>query len=44
MCAVSALALINVGQWATDTGADLMWNIPAEKLNDDRLGRSLDAL
>jgi len=26
-----------------DTGADLVWGIPAAKLNDDRLGRALDA-
>ncbi|MCP4641395.1 MAG: DUF4277 domain-containing protein, partial [bacterium] len=38
----SPVALMNIGQWATDTGADLMWNIPAEKLNDDRLGKALD--
>ncbi len=25
------------------SGADTLWDIPAEKLNDDRLGRSLDA-
>ena len=36
-------ALVNVAQWATKSGADLLWNIPADKLNDDRLGRSLDA-
>lgn len=36
-------ALINVPAWAEKTGADLLWNIPANKLNDDRLGRSLDA-
>ena len=38
----SPLALMNVGRWASETGADLMWNIPAEKLNDDRLGKALD--
>jgi transposase len=38
----SPLALMNIGQWASDTGADLMWNIPAAKLNDDRLGKALD--
>jgi transposase len=38
----SPRALVNVGQWASETGADLMWNIPAEKLNDDRLGKALD--
>jgi transposase len=36
-------ALINVPDWADQTGADILWNIPADKLNDDRLGRSLDA-
>lgn len=40
----SPVALSNVGQWAADSGADLLWGIPAEKLNDDRLGRALDAL
>jgi hypothetical protein len=36
-------ALINVAQWAAKTGADILSNIPADKLNDDRLGRALDA-
>jgi transposase len=36
-------ALVNVAEWAHKTGAELLWNIPADKLNDDRLGRSLDA-
>src|SRR6516225_12050434 len=36
-------ALINVPAWARRSGADLLWNIPADKLNDDRLGRALDA-
>jgi transposase len=36
-------ALVNVAQWAEKSGAELLWNIPADKLNDDRLGRSLDA-
>jgi Domain of unknown function (DUF4277) len=36
-------ALLNVPDWAAKTGAELLWNIPALKLNDDRLGRSLDA-
>src|SRR5512145_1532067 len=36
-------ALVNVPQWASRTGAELLWNIPADKLNDDRLGRALDA-
>jgi transposase len=37
------LALVNVAAWAEESGAEFLWNIPAEKLNDDRLGRSLDA-
>src|SRR5215470_5354868 len=40
----SPVALVNVAQWAADSGADLLWDMPPEKLNDDRLGRSLDAL
>ena len=36
-------ALINVPTWAEDTGAELLWDIPAASLNDDRLGRALDA-
>jgi transposase len=36
-------ALVNIPDWATQTGADLLWDIPADKLNDDRLGRALDA-
>jgi hypothetical protein len=36
-------ALVNVADWAEHSGAELLWNLPAEKLNDDRLGRSLDA-
>jgi transposase len=36
-------ALVNVSTWAEGTGADLLWDIPAESLNDDRLGRALDA-
>jgi hypothetical protein len=38
-----ATALINIPAWAERTGADLLWDIPADCLNDDRLGRSLDA-
>lgn len=37
------IALVNVQKWAGESGADILWNIPAGKLNDDRLGRSLDA-
>jgi Domain of unknown function (DUF4277) len=37
------LALVNVADWAEESGAEYLWGIPADKLNDDRLGRSLDA-
>jgi transposase len=37
------LGLVNVAKWARDSGAELLWNIPAAKLNDDRLGKALDA-
>jgi transposase len=36
-------ALVNVAAWAEQSGADILWDIPADKLNDDRLGRALDA-
>jgi transposase len=36
-------ALVNVPTWAEATAADLLWDIPADRLNDDRLGRALDA-
>src|SRR5215471_2615340 len=36
-------ALINLSTWAHKTGADILWNLSADKLNDDRLGRALDA-
>jgi transposase len=36
-------ALVNIPAWAERTGADLLWDVPAEALNDDRLGRALDA-
>ncbi len=36
-------ALSNIPAWAERTGADLLWDIPADSLNDDRLGRALDA-
>jgi len=39
----SPTALVNVSTWAEKTGADILWNLPADKLNDDRLGRALDA-
>lgn len=37
------IALMNVAAWAADSGADILWNMPIEKINDDRLGRALDA-
>lgn len=36
------VALVNVPAWAQRCGADALWGIPADKLNDDRLGRALD--
>ena len=39
----SPMALSNVAQWAKDSGADILWDMPPEKINDDRLGRALDA-
>jgi uncharacterized protein DUF4277 len=36
-------ALSQLSAWAHRTGADLLWGVPADKLNDDRLGRGLDA-
>lgn len=39
----SPVALVNVQRWAADSGADLLWSMPVEKINDDRLGRALDA-
>ena len=35
-------ALIRIPHWAHEQGADVLWGIPADKLNDDRLGRALD--
>jgi hypothetical protein len=37
------IALVHVANWAAESGAECLWGIPAEKLNDDRLGRALDA-
>ena len=37
-------ALVNVAAWAAKHGLEYLCNIPADKLNDDRIGRSLDAL
>ena len=39
----SPMALSNVAGWAEGSGADILWNMPPEKINDDRLGRGLDA-
>jgi hypothetical protein len=36
-------ALVNVERWAEDAGYEFLGGIPAHKLNDDRLGRALDA-
>ena len=37
-------ALMNVADWAAEHGVEYLCNIPPDKLNDDRLARSLDAL
>lgn len=39
----SPVALVNVAGWASESGADILWGIPVEKITDDRLGKSLDA-
>lgn len=39
----SPVALVNVARWAEASGADILWNLPVEKITDDRLGKSLDA-
>jgi transposase len=39
----SPMALSNVAAWAHRSGADILWDMPPEKINDDRLGRALDA-
>lgn len=36
-------ALVNVAQWAQEHGVEYLWNVSADKLNDDRLARALDA-
>src|ERR1700674_4565849 len=36
-------ALINTPPWPHRTGPAILWTLPADKLNDDRLGRALDA-
>jgi len=33
-----------IKEWAVETGADIMFDIDADTLNDDRIGRALDAL
>ena len=40
----SPVARSRVSAWAWACGADVLWGIAAEKLNDDRLGRALDAI
>jgi transposase len=40
----SPTALVNVANWASEHGVEYLWKIPADKLNDDRLARALDAL
>ena len=37
------VALMNVVEWAGDSGVEFLFGIPPDKLNDDRLGRALDA-
>jgi transposase len=39
----SPTALVNVAEWAQQHGVEYLCNVPAEKLNDDRLARALDA-
>lgn len=36
------VALVNVADWASDSGADILWEMPVEKITVDRLGKSLD--
>jgi Domain of unknown function (DUF4277) len=36
-------ALVNVERWADNAGYEFLGGVPADKLNDDRLGRALDA-
>lgn len=31
------VALVNVASWAGESGADILWGIPVEKITDDRL-------
>jgi transposase len=39
----SPTALVNVADWASKHGVEYLSLIPPDKLNDDRLGRALDA-
>ncbi len=39
----SPVALSCIPEWAEASGADIYFGMPIEKMNDDRLGRSLDA-
>jgi transposase len=39
----SPVALVNVAKWAGESGADILWDLPVEKITDDRLAKSLDA-
>jgi len=39
----SPVAMSNIGEWAEKSGADIYFGIPIAKMNDDRIGRSLDA-
>src|ERR1051326_102791 len=39
----SPVALVNVAAWAERSGAAVLYNLSADELNDDRLGRALDA-
>lgn len=38
----SPVALVNLPQWADSSGADVVFGVPVEKMNDDRFGRALD--
>lgn len=38
----SPVALMNMAEWAASSGADLIFGMPVEKMNDDRFGRALD--
>ena len=39
----SPTALVNISEWAKNHGSEILFNVPPEKLNDDRLARALDA-